>query len=57
VLAALHVALLAAALACSAACFLTFYEEVLPPQLRALIPPVSKGCLQPYMIFQVRQQH
>ncbi|KAF6254631.1 hypothetical protein COO60DRAFT_1703209 [Scenedesmus sp. NREL 46B-D3] len=37
------------------ACFLTFYEEVLPPQLRALIPSVSKGCLQPYMIFQNRQ--
>jgi hypothetical protein len=36
-----------------AACFLTFYEEVLPPQFRALIPSVSKGCLQPYMIFQV----
>jgi hypothetical protein len=27
---------------------------VLPPQFRALIPSVSKGCLQPYMIFQVR---
>jgi hypothetical protein len=36
-----------------AACFLTFYEEVLPPQFRALIPSVSKGCLQPFMIFQV----
>ncbi|WIA19520.1 hypothetical protein OEZ85_004129 [Tetradesmus obliquus] len=38
-----------------AACFLAFYEEVLPPQLRALIPSVSSGCLQPYMIFQNRQ--
>jgi hypothetical protein len=39
----------------AAACFLTFYDEVLPPQLRRLIPSVAKGCLQPYSIFQVGQ--
>lgn len=38
---------------CAAACFLTFYDEVLPPQLRSLIPSVGKACLQPYSILQV----
>lgn len=39
------------ALCLAAACFLAYYNEVLPPQLQP--PSVQHACLQPYLIVQV----